>query len=295
MNYKMHGVIPPMITPFTKEGAVDEAQLRTLLRFLQDKVHGVFVCGSYGSGPLMSVAEKKRVIEIAMEERGALQVVAMTGCITTDETIELTKFAAAAGVDAASAVAPYYYHYGEADIIAYYQDVLDAIGSTIPFYIYSNPKFSGYPVELKTLRKLKEIGVAGCKAASFDIMEFANMIREFEGEDFDVALGTEALWLPAYTYGAQAFIPGLANAFPEICRKMYDESQRGDLEACRNTQFKINKIRDIMYLAGSTQLAIYTMLDLRGIIHAYPRKPFHTATPEQKEDIRKALAELGML
>ena len=62
MNYKMHGVIPPMITPFTKEGAVDEAQLRTLLRFLQDKVHGVFVCGSYGSGPLMSVAEKKRVI-----------------------------------------------------------------------------------------------------------------------------------------------------------------------------------------------------------------------------------------
>ena len=164
-----------------------------------------------------------------MEERGALQVVAMTGCITTDETIELTKFAAAAGVDAASAVAPYYYHYGEADVIAYYQDVLDAIGSTIPFYIYSNPKFSGYPVELKTLRKLKEIGVAGCKAASFDIMEFANMIREFEGEDFDVALGTEALWLPAYTYGAQAFIPGLANAFPEICRKMYDESQRGDL------------------------------------------------------------------
>lgn len=58
MNYKMHGVIPPMIAPFTKEGAVDEAQLRTLLRFLQDKVHGVFVCGSYGSGPLMSVAEK---------------------------------------------------------------------------------------------------------------------------------------------------------------------------------------------------------------------------------------------
>ena len=102
-------------------------------------------------------------------------------------------------MDAASAVAPYYYHYGEADVIAYYQDVLDAIGSTIPFYIYSNPKFSGYPVELKTLRKLKEIGVAGCKAASFDIMEFANMIREFEGEDFDVALGTEALWLPAYT------------------------------------------------------------------------------------------------
>ena len=58
-------------------------------------------------------------------------------------------------MDAASAVAPYYYHYGEADVIAYYQDVLDAIGSTIPFYIYSNPKFSGYPVELKTLRRLQ--------------------------------------------------------------------------------------------------------------------------------------------
>lgn len=295
MKYKMHGVIPPMLTPFKENGDLDEENLRKLVRFLRSEVDGVFICGSYGSGPLMSVEERKRVAEITMEEHGKLQVVVMTGCINTRDTIELTQHAKKIGADAASAVAPYYYHYSMKDVVQYYQDILDAVGTDFPFYIYNNPKFSGYAVDLKTMHRLKEIGVAGCKNASFDMMEFATLLRSFEGEDFDLALGTEALWLPASAYGAKAFIPGLANAFPEICRRMYDESQRGDYDACRKTQFEINEIRDIMYLADSTQLAIYTMLELRGLMKAYPRKPFNAATQEQKEAIRKRLVEVGVL
>lgn len=294
-SYKMKGVIPPMITPFDKDGNVDEQALRTLVRYLRDKVHGVFICGSYGCGPMMSVEERKRVAEIVMEEKGNLQVIVMVGTANTRDSVELAVHARDIGCDAVSAVSPYYFHHNMNDVFGFYQDIINAVGPDYPVYIYTNPKFSGYPVDIKTIRRLQQIGLRGCKAASFDIMEYANMMREFENDDFDVALGTEALWLPANIYGGEAFIPGLANAFPEICNQMYEEAVRGDYEACRKTQFKVNKIRDIMYLAPSTQLAIYAMLEIRGIIAAYPRKPFQPATREQIDAIKAELIKLGML
>jgi len=295
MSYKMKGCIPPMVTPFKENGDVDEVSLRKLVQFLNDKVHGIFICGSYGSGPLMSVQERKRVAEICKEEGTKLQIISMTGAITTQDTIELTQHAASIGLHGASAVTPFYYHHNMDDVVQYYADVVNAVPSDFPFYVYTNPKFSGYSVDIKTIRRLKEAGVHGCKAASFDIMEFANMVREFQGEEFDVALGTEALWLPASCYGAQAFIPGLANAFPEICVQMYDESMKGDVEACRATQFKVNQLRDVMYLARSTQLAIYAMLEIRGVISSYPRKPFTRATKEEITNIKNKLSQTGML
>lgn len=294
MSYKMKGVIPPMITPFDRNGELDEKALRTLIRFLEGKVDGIFVCGSYGSGPMMSIPERKRVMEIAKEERKNLQVIAMTGTTNTRDTIELSRYAVELGLDAASAVAPFYYHHNMDDVVGYYKDIIEAIGHDFPFYIYTNPKFAGYGVDIKTLHRLKDIGLHGIKAASFDIMEFASIVRSFEGEDFDIALGTEALWLPAAVYGSDAFIPGLANVYPEICRQMYQESKRGDYESCRETQFKVNKLRDVMYLAPSTQMAVYAMLRIRGVVDCYPRKPFTPATEEEIKQIRDALGAMGM-
>lgn len=295
MKYKMKGCIPPMVTPFDRNGEVDYTQLRELVSFLNKKVHGIFICGSYGSGPMMSVDERKKVAEVCKEVGTDLQIIAMTGTTNTRDTAELTKHARDIKLDAASAVTPYYYHHNMDDVFGFYSDIIEEIGTDFPFYIYTNPRFSGYSVDIKTLRKLKDIGLAGAKAASFDVMEFANMVREFEGEEFDIALGTEALWLPAAIYGAQAFIPGLANAFPEICVQMYEESMRGDWEACRQTQFKINELRDVMYLAKSTQLAVYSMLEIRGVISSFPKKPFQHASAKEIADIKAKLLELGVI
>ena len=295
MSYKMRGCIPPMITPFDDKGNVDEAALRTLVRFLDDKVHGIFICGSYGCGPMMSVEERKRVAEICREEAKKLQIIVMTGAVTTRDAVELSVHAKSIGVDAVSAVAPYYFHHNMDDVVGFYQDIIDAVGPDFPVYIYTNPKFSGYSVDLKTMRRLKEIGLAGVKAASFDIMEYATYMRELADEYFDCALGTEALWLPAAAYGGKAFIPGLANAFPEICVEMYNASMAGDYEKCREIQFKVNKLRDVMYLAKSTQLAIYAMLEIRGVIRAYPRKPFTKASENEIAQIREKLIEMEMI
>ena len=82
------------------------------------------------------------------------------------------------------------------------------------------------------------------------------------------------MFASARVLGCEAFIPGLANAFPEINKQMFEEGMKWDMEACAKTQFKINELRDVMYLARSTQLAVYAMLEIRGIIKSFPRRPF---------------------
>jgi dihydrodipicolinate synthase/N-acetylneuraminate lyase len=150
-------------------------------------------------------------------------------------------------------------------------------------------------MSLNVLKRLKALGVKGVKDATFDILTHATYHRVLKDENFDVVLGTEAMWLSARALGTEAFIPGLANAFPEICQKMYREGMAGDYEACRQTQFEVNKMRDIMYLAKSTQLAIYAMLEARGILESYPRAPFIPATDAEKEAIREELIKMGVL
>jgi len=296
MMFKLKGVVPPMITPFTKEGDVDIESLKRLVTFLKDRVNGLYICGSYGSGPLMSVEERKKAAEVIVEAAvGKIPIVVHTGTTNTRDTVELTKHAEKIGCDAAAAVGPYYFHHNEESLLEFYGSMLKAVSPGFPIYVYHNIKFSGYEISLGTMKKLKKMGIHGIKDATFDILTFANYMRELADEHFDVALGTEAMWLSARALGAEAFIPGLGNAFPEICQKMYQEGIHNNFKECRKTQFLVNELRDIMYLAKSTQLAIYAMLEIRGIIKAYPRSPFVPAKESEKEAIKERLEKLGVL
>lgn len=293
--FRLKGIIPPMITPFDEYGELDIKNLITLVEYLSEHVDGVFICGSYGCGPLMSVEERKKVAEIVKQYASdKLQVVVHTGCTTAKDTIELSLHAKDIGCDAVSAVGPFYFQYGDKDLIHYYEEIIKALGD-FPLYIYHNPKFQGYETSLNVIKTLKEMGLSGVKDATFNIMTYAAYQRELADENFDIALGTEAMWVSAYALGCEAFIPGIANVLPEICRKMYNESLNGQHEESVKTQFEINKIREIMYLARSTQLAIYAIAKIRGIIDAYPRSPFIPATDEETGKIRAALTEMGAI
>lgn len=293
---KLKGVVPPMITPFDEEGRLDENNLRKLVEYLSPKVNGLFICGSYGCGPLMTTEERKKVAEIVRKYAAPdTMIVVQTGALTTKDTIELTLHAAEIGCDAAAAVGPYYFHYGDEELIRYYSDVMDAVSGRIPFYAYHNPKFQGYEISIEVMKQLKEAGLAGIKDATFDLMNYAVYERELADDNFDLALGTEALWISAHALGCQAYIPGIGNVFPELCTEMFHASMEGEKEKARSLQFLINRLRDIMYLAGSTQLAIYAIAEIRGIMKAYPRKPFLPPTDKEKAAIKQALIELGVI
>ena len=292
--FKMKGVVPPMITPFKENGDLDTEGLKTLVCYLKNEVDGLFITGSYGGGPLMTVEERKKVTQIAVENAAdKIPVIPMVGSTNNRESVELAKHAQSVGAKAVAAVGPFYFTHKNDDLRCFYKDLIEAVN--IPVYLYNNPNFQGYEIDMGILKELKSMGLAGIKDATFNILTHATYHRVLKDENFDIALGTEAMWLPARALGCEAFIPGLANAFPEINRKMYEEGMRYDIEACRETQFKVNKLRDVMYLARSTQLAIYAMLEIRGIVKTYPRAPFVPATEEEKKAIKKALDDMGML
>jgi dihydrodipicolinate synthase/N-acetylneuraminate lyase len=294
--FKLKGVVPPMITPFDKRGDLNLEDLKRLVEFLSQHVQGLFICGSYGSGAMMSIEERKKVAETTVNVAGGkVAIVVHTGTTNTRDTLELSQHAKEIGCDAVAAVGPYYYTHGEDDLLYFYSDIIRAVGPDFPVYVYHNPKFQGYDISLSTIRKLKEIGLNGIKDASFNILSYSSYIRELGGDNFDVVLGTEAMWLSARILGCEAFIPGIGNTFPELCVKMWEDGMRNDFDACRKTQFLINEMRSLMYLARSTQQAVYCMASLRGIIDSYPRAPFVPTTDNEKRALKTALQKLGVL
>lgn len=295
MKFKrLEGVIPPMIVPFDQGGEVDEKALREFTRFLLRSVDGLFILGTYGCGPLLRVEERKRVAEVVVEEvNGKVPVIVHVGSISTKDAVELAKHAQAIGADAISSVPPFYYHHAEEDVFFYFKRLLDAV--SIPVYVYNNPKTVGYGVSANLLKRLADEGVYGVKDSSFDIMVLSDYKRKVDKEGFDVVIGTEALFLPASSLGVRAFIPGLGNAFPELCKELYNAVMSGaPKEKVIEIHNKVMAVRDLMRLANTTTVGAYTMVNLRGI-KMYPREPFRPASEEVREKIKEALKKMGLL
>jgi dihydrodipicolinate synthase/N-acetylneuraminate lyase len=291
---KLEGVVPPMVTPFTADGCLDEVNLTKLVTFLSAHVHGLFICGSYGNGPLMNVDEKKRVIDlVARNIPPTIQLVVHVGATNVRDAVELARYAEGAGAATLSSVVPFYFHHTRESIKLYFERLVRAV--KIPVYAYNNPKFTGVAIDVPLLQELADLGVAGIKDSSFDIMTLANFKRKIRKPDFDVVLGTEAMFLYAATIGVRAFIPGLGNAFPEICRDLYEAATTSQNERAQAIQAKVNDLRDIMYLAKSTVVAVYALLKIRGVCEAYPREPFIALSDREMAAMREELVKGGFL
>lgn len=291
---KLQGQIPPMVTPFDRDGNICESSLVQLVQFLNTRVQGLFVCGSYGGGPLMNVDERKSVVEIVSKYISPeLEMVVHVGTTNTRDSIELTKHAQDYGASRVAAVAPYYFHHNADNIKRFFGHLAESVD--IPVYFYNNPNFTGFTADVPFMREIRSLGIVGMKDSSFDIVAFERFQRELGQDGFDVVLGTEAMLLSAAALGAQAFIPGLGNAFPEICGELYDAAMSGDLERGRKAQAEVNRLRDIMYLAKSTVVAVYSFLNIRNVCEAYPREPFHPLTDKELSMLKAELERLGAL
>jgi len=290
---KLTGVIPPLITPFTRDDRVDEDALRAIVRFLKPHVHGLFVCGTYGAGPLMSVEERQRVLEVVLEEAAGLTITVHVGATNLRDALLLARHAAGSGAALVASLPPYYYHHPEHEVALFFRSLVEAVA--IPVYVYNNPKSVGYGISPAFLRTLVGHGVRGVKDSSFDILVLANYLRRTRDLDCDVVLGTEAMFIAASALGIRAFIPGLGNAFPELCRALFDAGDRGEYAAAREIQETVNAVREVMYEAGSTMVAVFAMLAIRGVCTAYPRPPFLPLETPALDAMRRKLTALRVL
>jgi len=296
MDQPLYGIIPPLTTPFTATGEVYEEGLRQLVEFqIEHGSHGLFICGTYGSGPLMSVAQRQKVHEIVMDQaKGRITVVAHVGTASTADAVELAKHAASIGIPYVASVSPFYFRHDERSVVAYFRALVEAVD--VPVYVYNNPQTSGIVITPAILRHLAEIGVQGIKDSGFSYIDFTHLVLAMSDRpDFRFIVGTEGIALPAWMTGAKGCVAGLANAFPEIMVELWDLFQAKEYERAAQLQLKVNRARQVLHIPSSTNAACYAALKARGVDAGYPKAPVLPIEEDKERAMLDGFRQLGML
>ena len=296
MTREVKGIIPPLTTPFTVNGNVYEAGLRRLVEFQVKKgVHGLFICGTYGSGPIMTTEQRKKVHEIVVDQtKGRITVIAHVGTTSTAQSIELARHAEAVGADYVASVSPYYHRHAERAMVQYFRALAKAVD--LPVYVYNNPKASGVTITPSFLHHLAEVGIRGIKDSGFSFIELTHFMLALEDKpDFRFIVGTEALALPALLVGAKGCVSGLANAFPELMVKLWDVFQAGQYIEAARLQMQVNRARQILHIPTSTNAACYAILKERGIDVGHPKLPILPVRGGSEAAMFAGFKEMGLL
>ncbi|BCV24629.1 4-hydroxy-tetrahydrodipicolinate synthase [Gelria sp. Kuro-4] len=289
----LHGIIVAMLTPYGTGGEVNLPALREYVDFLIARgVHGLFPTGTNGEGPALTLDERKQVIKTVVEQAaGRVPVIAHTGAITTAETIELTRYAQAAGARAAAVVSPYYFPHDEAALESHFSAVAEAVPG-FPLYLYNIPGNAKNDLKPGFVARLRQRArnIVGIKDSSKDLTRLEEYIAAL-GPGFTTIVGTDTLILPALVMGAAGVVSAVANVFPEPCVALYRAWEKGDLEQARTLQYHINRIRTVLK-AGPYITPYRAALAWRGLPFAGVRPPFRTLSASEEENLKQNLREL---
>ena len=292
MSKEFSGIIPPVLTSFTEDGKFDEAAQREVVRFQAKHVHGFYPCGTYGSGPLMTVEERKQVAKVVVEEKGKATVIVHVGAVSTQQAVELAQHAGQIGADAVGAIPPYYYRYSDQQLLDHYRALIKAV--RIPVFLYNNPMLSGNPISADLLATLAGEGLAGVKDSAFDLVNFYMYLLKVQRADFQFIIGTEAIAAAALDAGASGVISGLANVFPEFMVDFYETWKKGNSTETAKKQLDVVKARAILKY-GPTLTMTYAVLRMRGMNPGYPRAPHQEISKELYQRVEGEFRDMGLL
>lgn len=290
------GIFPALVTPFTDEGTVDEQAFRELIRYVLPHVDGLVPCGTTGEFSSMSTAERQRVIEICLDEvAGRLPVVAGTGCPSTVETLEMTRWAKDAGASAALVVAPYYLKPTFNEVYDHFKAV-NEVG--LPIILYNIPQCAGTHFQWWTAEAmgLDFANVVGIKDSSGDMPFFMALLEKLRGE-IGIFCGHDEIAGAAFLAGADGAILASANLIPDIWQEIYQAAQRGDVDLVRRRHREIQILVRIVARKGGPQAVKegLRMLGLRTSDGRHPMMPGDAFEREDHEDLRTQLENLGKI
>ncbi len=292
MEQKFQGVIAVVLTPFDKNEKIDYSALERLIEFMLSKgVHGLFPCGSFSLGPLMTPEERKDLLEFTVKvNRNRVPIIAQIGAINTQTTVELARHAQSLKVDAVASIPPFYIPTDEEDTYAHFKEIIEAVD--IPAYAYNN-LWTGRIISPGLLKRLVKLGYQGMKDAGEDIQLHFDYLRSVPSS-FNLLMGTETLAIPALCMGVKGFTSGTVNAFPEINVELYRLFKEGKLEQAAKLQLKISKLVNILSM-GPVISTMYACVKLRGLKFGQPRRPLRTISSELQEKIKDEISQLGLL
>jgi 4-hydroxy-tetrahydrodipicolinate synthase len=287
------GVLTALVTPF-RDGAVDERALAELVEGqVAAGVDGVVPCGTTGESATLSHAEHRRVVEVVVAAaRGRTQVLAGTGSNSTREAIELTRHAKEAGADGALLISPYYTRPTQEGIVAHYTAV--ARETAFPLVVYNVPARTASNLLPETLGRLARIEqVVGVKEATGNLHQVAQVIAHCP-QDFCVLSGDDATTLPLLTIGGVGVISTVANVVPGEVVEMLRAFRARDLERAREVHYRLLPLVEALF-CETNPIPVKAALAMRGLIDEEIRLPLLPISDPNREQLRVALKEYGLL
>lgn len=285
----MHGVGPPVVTPFDQAGAVDHDRLRQLVSWLEDRgVDFLVPCGSTSEAPLLTQDERVAVIETVVEA-ASVPVVAGTGHPGRKETLETTAAAAAAGADAALVVTPFYFHHDQTQLRSYYRELADEV--SVPLYLYSVPKYTHVRLTPETVGTLAtHEGIAGIKDSAGDLSSFTRLVEQTATAEFAPLVGAGGMFASALDVGAVGGILGVANVAPEAVVRIYNQhdTDPGEARAGTASLAELNHAVTSRYSVAGLKYAMRQ----RGAPAGYARSPHTPPAEETKAHLDTLLTDL---
>lgn len=292
---RIRGSIPPLVTPFAN-GEVDYATYARLVEFHVDEgSHGILVNGTTAEPSTLTVEERNRLVDVAMEAvAGRLPVVAATGSQSFAETEALTRHAVAAGVDALLVVTPYYIRPPQRGLVEYYMR-LQGLHDT-PWMIYHIPGRAAVNVTLESMQRLREGSphFIGMKHAVNDL-GFVTECLVALGDDFRIFVGLEEFSFPMMAVGACGLMNAVGNLRPAILASLCDAVWSSDLPRARELHERLLEVNQAVFFDTNPIPMKYMMKKLGLLSTNEHRLPMVPATPELETRLDGVLERAGML
>lgn len=283
-----------MVTPFDKEGKVDEEGLRENVRFqIKRGIHGLVPVGTTGECATLSYEEHNRVVDVVVDAaKGKVPVLAGTGSNSTWEAIMLTNHAKEVGADGALLVVPYYNKPTQAGLYQHYKRIAEEVD--LPQVIYNIPSRTSLNMLPETMAKLAKVkNIVGVKEASGDLKQITQII-EFAGKEFSVISGDDSLTLEIMKLGGVGIISVTSNLVPDKVAKIVDSFRSGDVETAERINDELAPLIKALFIEtnpGPVKMAMNWM----GMAAGGLRLPLVELEPENQEKLRKVLVDMRLV
>lgn len=287
------GVGTALITPFTSGGALDEAGVRRLARRqINAGIHFLVPCGTTGEVPTLSDDEKRRVVEIVVDEAGGkVPVLAGAGGYDTREVIHAAAMMKAAGANGLLSVTPYYNKPTPEGLYQHYKAIADS--TDLPIIVYNVPGRTGCNVDPATLARLATIpNIVGVKEASGNVQQMAEILKAVP-DDFIVLSGDDALTVPLMAIGGRGIISVASNEIPAEMVQMTEAAAAGDFKTARLLHQKLLPLLVGNFVESNPGPVKFAMAAM-GLCELAFRLPMVPPRPASQAKMIEILKELGL-
>jgi 4-hydroxy-tetrahydrodipicolinate synthase len=294
MRKQFTGVGTALITPFNRDGALDESAIKRLVRRQIDAgVHFLSPCGTTGEAPTLSHRDKLRVVELVVEEsNGRVPVLAGAGGYDTREVIELSRDMERIGADGLLSVTPYYNKPTQEGLYQHFKAIAESV--TLPIVLYNVPTRTSVNLSLETTMRLSEIpNIVATKEAAVNVEHWSSIVIGAR-DGFHLLSGDDPLTVVAMAVGGRGVVSVASNEAPTEMAQIVELCEKGDFAAARKLHHWLLPLIQVNFVE-TNPIPCKAAMAAMGLIEESYRLPLVPPTPAAREKITRVLQQLKLL